>query len=255
VANASQDAQLVTGRYIVSRRAETTIMSVMSAFGQLKVVANSDGTVSADGLKDLNGENKKFKEIAPLMFRDVNGQARIAFKRDDSGRLLMAIDYPFMVFQKSPWYLNSALQTTLIIGAVIILALTLLLWPVAALIRWHYGQKLTLTPAQRRLRLLVRIVCVVDLAFLLGFVLFFTVAMKDIGLLSPRYNGWLRFIQIVGWLGVLGTVFALYNLVRSWTSAGRWIWAKLGDTVVALACVAFVWFVFTWNMLHWSLRY
>ena len=28
-----------------------------------------------------------------------------------------------------------------------------------------------------------------------------------------------------------------------------------GDTLIALACVAFVWFVYTWNMLHWSLRY
>ncbi len=255
VANASQDAQLVTGRYIVSRRAETTILRVMNAFGQLKVVANADGTISADGLKDLNGENRKFKEIAPLMFRDVNGQARLAFKRDDSGGLLMAIDYPFMVFQKSPWYLNSALQMPLIIGAMVIFVLTLLLWPVAALLRRHYGQKLALTPAERRLRLLVRIVCVVDLAFLLGFVLFFTIAMKDIGLLSPRYNGWLRLIQIVGWLGVLGTLLACYNGVRSWTSAGRWLWARLGDTVIALACLAFVWFVFTWNMLHWSLRY
>ena len=27
------------------------------------------------------------------------------------------------------------------------------------------------------------------------------------------------------------------------------------DVVVALACIGVAWFVFTWNMLHWSLKY
>jgi hypothetical protein len=65
----------------------------------------------------------------------------------------------------------------------------------------------------------------------------------------------LRIIQLEGWIGVLGTLAALYNALRSWQEQGRWFWSKLGDSVIALACIAFVWFVFTWNMLHWSLRY
>ncbi len=255
VPTAQKDAQLVTGRYINSRRAETTIMRVLNVAGQLKIYANPDGTISADALKGLNGEPKKFREVAPLMFREVDGQERIAFKRDDSGGLVMAVDYPFMVFQKVPWYLNSALQLPLLIGAVVVFVLTLLLWPVSALLRRHYGKKLELTSDERRRRRLARLVCVVDLAFLLGFVVFFSIAMKDIGLLSPKYNFLLRLIQVVGWLGVIGTLVAIYHAVRSWRTPQRWLWSKLADTVVALACLGFVWFVFTWNMLHWSLRY
>jgi len=90
---------------------------------------------------------------------------------------------------------------------------------------------------------------------LCGLAVFFNLAEKDIGMLSPRFNPLLRTIQIVGWLGIFGSVVAAYNAVRSWGKQGHWLWTKLGDTVVALASVAFVWFVFTWNMLHWSLRY
>ena len=74
-------------------------------------------------------------------------------------------------------------------------------------------------------------------------------------MLSPRFNPLLRTIQIVGWLGIVGSLVTMYNAFRSWRKQGHWLWSKLGDAVVALACVAFVWFVFTWNMLHWSLRY
>jgi succinate-acetate transporter protein len=97
--------------------------------------------------------------------------------------------------------------------------------------------------------------CLFDLLFLSGFALFFTLSDKDIGMLSPRYNPLLRTIQIVGWVGVLGTLAAVYNAFGSWREQARWFWSKPADTLIALACVAFVWFVFTWNMLHWSLRY
>jgi len=255
VANAAQDAASVSGRYIVSRRADTTIVKPLTVLGEAKVFSNDDGTISLDAFKDLNGQPKKFREIGPLMFRNVNGQDRIAFKRDDTGNLVLVIDFPFMVFQKAHWYQNSVLHLPLIVASLLILLLTLLLWPVAALIRRHYGHKLALSLQQRRLRLLVRLVCVVYLLFFGAFAGFFVAGLKDIGIFSPHYNWVLRLIQIVGWLGVLGTLVALYNALRSWKEPQRWLWSRIGDTLIALACLGVVWFVFSWNMLHWSLRY
>lgn len=255
-ASAAQDAQVVAGRYLNTRRGDTTLMKVLSAVGQLQVIVNSDNTISAKGLKNVNGELKKFREIGPMLFQEVDGQDRVGFKRDESGRLILAVgNYPFMVFQRARWYENSAFNLTLIIGAIVVFALTVLLWPVAALIRWHYGRKLTLDRGQYWIRLLVRVVCVINLLFLVGFAVFFQKALDDIGLLSARYNGTLRMIQVVGWLSVLGTLVALYNIWRSWTTPDRWLWSKIGDSVIGLACLAFVWFIFAWNMMSFSLQY
>jgi CubicO group peptidase (beta-lactamase class C family) len=255
VATAAQDADTVSGRYLSSRRSETTILSVLNAAGEVKVFRNEDGTISAADLKDMSGDPIKFREIGPMMFRDVNDQDRLAFKRDSSGNLVGVIDFPFMVVQRAPWYANSALQLPLIIGSLIVIVLTVLLWPVMALLRWHYAKPLTLTPQQRRLRLLVRLVCVAFIVFFAAYLGFFTAALKDIGMLSPKGNPWLRLIQLVGWLGVLGTLIALYNAARSWQEPARWLWSRIGDTLIALACLGVIWFVFTWNMLHWSLKY
>jgi hypothetical protein len=253
--DAAKDAQLVSGRYIISRRSETTILKVLNVMGESKVFTNSDGTISLEDLKDLNGQPKKLRETGPLMFRAVDNQDRVAFKRDDAGRLVMVTDFPVFVFQRSPWYENSGLNLPLIISALSVLVLTMVLWPVAALIRRHYGHKLSLSPQARRLRIIARLACLLDLIFVIALATFFTMTEKDIGLLSPRFDPVLRIIQIVGWLGIVGTLAVLYSALRSWREPERWWLSKLADTVIAAACVAFVWFVYVWNMLHWSLRY
>jgi len=255
LAGSADDTKALAGHYIVSRRAENSIMKVLGVAGQSKLSVNDDGTITVDDLKDLNGEPKKFRQIAPSVYRDVNDQDLIGFKRDDTGNPVMAIDFPFMVFQKAPWYLNSGLMQPLIIAALVVFLLAVVLWPVGALVRRHYGQKLALAPEQRRMRRLVRLVCLVYLIFFAAFGTFFVLGFKDIGLLSPQYNLWIRLIQVVGWVAVLGTVVVLLNAFRVWSQPERWLWSRISETIIAVACLAAVWFIFTWDMLHWSLKY
>jgi hypothetical protein len=255
VASADQDAKDISGNYIVSRRGGKSILKMLAVAGQMKVARNEDGSVSASDLKGMNGEPIKFREFAPLEFREVNGQDKLAFKRDADGTLVAVIDFPFMVFHKAAWYENGAFQLPLLYVSLGILLLAVLLWPVMALVRKHYGKPLTLTPEQKRVRLLVRLACLAPLVFVGGYLLFFTVALKDIGMFSPRGNPWIRLIQLFGWLGVVGMFVALYSAFRSWKEPGRWVWSRVGETLIALAFVGMVWFTFTWNLLHWSLTY
>jgi len=255
VSTATSDAEQVSGRYIVSRRSQDNILSVLSVAGEFNIVRNDDGTISSKDLKDMNGEPKKFREIGPMMFRDVNDQDRLGFKKDESGNTVAVIDFPFMVFQKASGWENSAFQLPLLTCSLVVLLLTVLLWPISALIRRHYVKPLTLTSAQKRLRLLVRLACIAFILFFLGYVAFFSLALKDIALLSPKGNPWLRLIQLLGWLGVLGSLVAIYSSIRSWQDSTRWLWSRIGDTLIALSFVGVICFVFTWHLLHWSLMY
>jgi CubicO group peptidase (beta-lactamase class C family) len=255
VATATSDAEQVAGHYIVSRRSQDNILSMLTVVGEMDVVRNYDGTISAKDLKDMNGEPKKFREIAPMMFRDVNHQDRLAFKKDESGNTVAVIDFPFMVFQKASAWENSGFQLPLIVVSLVVLLLTVLLWPISALIRRHYGKSLTMSPAQTRLRLLVRLACIAFLFLFVGYSVFFAMALKDISLLSPKGNPFLRLIQLFGWIGVVGAIVAVYSAIRSWQDSTRWLWTRIGDTVIALAFVGTICFVFTWHLLHWSLMY
>jgi hypothetical protein len=127
------DARLVSGSYLSSRRPETTVLSFISTVGVPKISTNSDGTIST-GDRDVSGQPKRFREIAPLLFREVNGQARVAFKKDSSGRMIMGMDYPFMVLQQAPWDESDVFNYIVIFGSLGVLVLTVVLWPVGALV-------------------------------------------------------------------------------------------------------------------------
>jgi hypothetical protein len=258
-ASAAQDAAQVAGRYLVSRRGESTIVAglwTLLPILEPKVFSNPDGTISVSGFKGANGQLKRYREIAPLVYQEVDGQDRIAFVREPSGRMRMIIDYPFMVFQKTRWYENSGFNFVLLGAVSAVFILTLLLWPLMALIRRHYGVRLERTPSERRRRLLVRLVCALDIVFLGIFAAFLVIVLSSQNARQTAGGDLLlHLLQLVGWLGVFGALVALYNAWVSWRTPGRGVWSRIGDSLIALACVAFVWIAFMWNLLHWNVRF
>ena len=66
------------------------------------------------------------------------------------------------------------------------------------------------------------------------------------------------FRSALGILGVIctfATTLVWLNAVRSLRNPTRWIWTKLHDLVLALACLALVWLAFTWNLMNFNIHY
>jgi CubicO group peptidase (beta-lactamase class C family) len=256
IANAAEDAQSVSGHYIVSRRMESNFLAVLTPIQQLKISPNpEDNTIIADELKDLNGQPKHMREIGPLLFRDINGQSKLGFKRDDTGRMIAVIDFPFMVFQRARWYDSSPFNLTVICGALGVFLITLILWPIGYFVRRHYGKSLNVPPEMKKARLWTRVMCAIDILFVCIFVTMVVLGEKYLSILSSRTDIWFHLLQLFGWVGVLSTLVALWYALASWRVPERGIWSKLGDTLVVVAAVGFSWFAIYWNMLHWNLHY
>ncbi len=254
LASAKRDARQVAGSYRSSRRAETTILSLESAFDPVKVTANPDGTITVAGLGG-GGEFKNMREVAPLVFRSQKDESRVAFARDSSGEPVLCFDFPAMVFQHTPWYKNSYLNMGLFFGSLAIFALAFLLWPVTGLLRWHYGRPLDLSPRERKARTLARIVCLIDAAFVLAWIVFGSFAEQNLSLLSDSFDPWMRLMQLAGLIGVIGMFPVIYYALGSWGNRERWFWSKAAETLIALACVGLTLFVFNWHLLALSLKY
>jgi CubicO group peptidase (beta-lactamase class C family) len=252
-AGAAKDAARVSGVYISSRRDQTNAFSLLGLFDEMKVAAQPDGTLTVDQIKGFNGQAKRWQEIASLQYQEVGGQGRLAFIKDASGRLRLITDFPAIVYPRAHWYEKKAANEAVIAVAAAIFLLTLLFWPIAGLVRRHYSKPLMLTVGQRRLRLAVRVVCAVDLAFIAGWAALIA-GLNDVAALGPSLDPWLRLLQVIGWLGVVGLIFTLDNLVRAW-ELPRWWWSRIWDTAIALASIAFVWLLFNWHLLHWRLMY
>lgn len=286
LSTAAQDARSVSGTYMVSRRSQGDVLGPLSVLGETKVYPNSDNTVSVDAIKGFDGQPKKFREIAPLAFREVNGQDMIAFNKDVTGNTVLAMEYPFMVFQRVGFFRGKGFNLFVLYASLVVLALTILLWPIAAMARRHYGKRLSLTPGERRVRLLVRLTCVLDILFVVLLIAQLSTISSDIGGLNSGIDFKLHLIQVVGLLGALGIVVAVYNAVQVWrtgsspvaltraavaspeggsdspasdsqvaVSGRRWIWGRLSETVIALACIGFTWFAVYWGMLNFNLNF
>ena len=253
VENAKQDAAEVAGFYKTSRRSDSSFLALTTPLGEAKVIPNADGTISIDELKAPNGEPKKLEEIAPLSFREVHGQDHAAFKKDAEGNLQLQIDWPIFIFQKVGLLENKMFNLGVLIFGLGMVGLTVLFWPIAAMIRKHYGQKLGYEPPDSRLRLVVRLVCVLFLAFLGGWlsVLSLVDDPKGVNGLPP----WIILFGILGVLCVIGTIPVCINAFRGLRAPGRWIWTKLYDLLLAIACVGLVWFALKWNLMNFNLHY
>ncbi len=242
----------ISGTYLVSRRMETSFLRLMSILGEFSVSDGPDGTIVVPALKGFNGQPKKFREVAPLVYREVNGQEKVAFIRNPAGGYTVGIMFPAMALQPISWYQHKNFVLSVLLGAVGVFALTLIFWPVALLVRRHYGQRLELSSADRRFRLAVRLVCAFVVAALASWALVFAVGME--GVPTARMDPWIRLAQFVTLLALLASLLPIYNAFRSW-SRPRWWWTRIWDTVVALACIGFIWIVFFGNFLQWRLSY
>jgi CubicO group peptidase (beta-lactamase class C family) len=253
LATAAQDAASVAGVYEVSRRFDTNVLAITTVLGETKITVNpKDNTISM-GAKGLNQQPERFREITPMVFRQVDGNAKIAFAPDPSGRRIAYIDYPFMVFQQISNPLDKQSLNYFIIGfSLCVIALTLLLWPIAAILRKHYGKPLSLEPAAKRLRLLVRLVCFLVAGFVVGLLVLLSRTSRP---LSERNDLGLHLLQVLGLLTGIGALVAIYNSLKSWGDGSQWFWYKLWNTFLALGCVGFFWFIYHWHLLNFHLNY
>src|SRR5258708_14506229 len=95
---------------------------------------------------------------------------------------------PTAIFQRVAWNENKYVLMVAVGFAALLFALTLVLWPVGALLRRHYKRTLALPAGERRLRLLVKIVCALALGALVAFAVIVTSGFSDLTLFSDRLD-------------------------------------------------------------------
>ena len=253
LASAGEDAKAVAGHYIASRRSESNLLKVANAFGQVNVVPQPDGTIKVSPFKDFNGELKKWEEVQPLLYRAVNGQELLAFRRDANNHLELAPNFPAVVYQHTSFKNNGSFNMALIVCCLVVMVLTLLFWPAGAFVRRHYHHRLEIEAGTMQGRLWIRLVCALNLIFVFGIVL--AVSGDNPGDFSEKLDLRIHLLQIIGVLGAAGLFLVFVAAVRSWRDHNVWWWTKFWNAVVLLACLGYVWFVIYWNVLNFNLNY
>jgi CubicO group peptidase (beta-lactamase class C family) len=252
----SDDAAM-QGRYWASRRVDSGFLRLIYLLGQMKVGANKDGALVVSALKTDSGVPMVWHEVGPFLWKDASGKHTLAavvkdgkvvqFGEDD----LAAIE----VFQPVPFASNAGWNLPLLFGLVGVFLAMLVLWPVQALVRRRYAQPFPLAGRDALLYRTARITALIDLVVLAGYLTIVQSANTNISVFDDSLDIWLRLLQLLCLLGIIGAGLSVWNAVRIWTQAGRSWWAKTSVTVTTVALLAFVWFVVSLQFITASLNY
>lgn len=255
VADPSKDNARVTGYYIASRRKDSAL-SLIFQLGQTAVVAQPDKTITVEMLKDLSDTPKKWRNVGPLTYREVGGQAHLKFVTDKDGN----IDYfasddfiPVELLQR----VNGLKQLNNLklfgIATILICALTVAIWFGGWIVRRRFDRPLEMTPQQARLRFASRLGAVLFLATVTGWVILLSAIQSDEALLlGGTLNPWIGALYVIGALAFLGGIAMIANgALRAFGGPGGWL-VRLGDVVLALAGLWGIWAIYAYGFANFQ---
>lgn len=253
---AKSDGRAVSGVYEVTRRGETTFMKILALVGQFRVSSDKDGVLTIEGNKNQRGELKKWREVAPLVYNEINGPEKIAFRRDPSGAVReMLPSIAIYQGQRVPWYTNKRLLNPVIGGNLALALSTLLLWPVAVVVRKRYQHPLFAAKTDRLLYFLSRIVCLCELILILAPLIAFSRGLENIIALSDRIDPWLRVYHLFGWATMLGLVLLVITALRFVRLPGHGLWFRAQAILLAVGGIVFGLVCWQHHLLDMSVKF
>jgi CubicO group peptidase (beta-lactamase class C family) len=252
---AQADGRAVSGIYRTSRRSESTFLKLAAILGQYAVQSDEKGILTIEGNKNLRGSLKRWREVGPLLYHEVDGPELLAFRRDANGGGMELLSSPVTVEDRVTGLGSKTLILPLIGGSLALLIATVLLWPLAAGIRKRYGRALPLSPGDRLLFRLSRLGCILEIGFIALVGLPISRADTDVSYIGDGLNPWLTASHLTGWLAFLGLIVLAITAVRFWKAPDLGWWARVHATLLLLASVAFMTFAWYGHLLSPSLKF
>jgi CubicO group peptidase (beta-lactamase class C family) len=256
-ATAKQHAAAIAGSYIVSRRAETTFLSILNLLQPTKVSVNEDGTISSPVQRDLNGEPTRWREVAPYRWREANGKARAAAEVKDGQVVRFTAEWisPFMVFDRSSGLKGVGWLMPATIVSLAVLALTVIFWPVAALVRRHYRKPLPYTGREAKAYRWGRIGALLSLAAIGGWIGVIFWLFSDLTMLTSRFDWLVVSLHVLGTIAVFaGLALALWHVSVVWKAPKRRL-GKIWAVAIALSAVVCAWVAIAYHLVGISANY
>lgn len=222
---AAEHVRLMAGNWVVSRKQQGNFLAALGLVGQLTVTQDAKGGLSMPLLKGLDGAERRWVEVAPFIWNEVGGHERVAAKVVDGKVVRFSIDglSPFMVFDRVPASQSNTWLLPALYAALAILALTVLLWPIRAIVRRRYGATLDLPRARLVAFRASRIAAGAFLAVLFGWMLLISAVSGDIDNLTAKIDGWLWLLQVAGLFAFVGGLAVMiWNAWLAWRAPASW---------------------------------
>jgi hypothetical protein len=247
----------MTGLWEVSRRADTNFLSLLYFMGQTKVTLNAEGGLVISDLLAANGRPREWVEIAPFVWKDKNGQERVAAQVVDGKVVRWSFDLaaPFEVFDRVPFGKSGGWIMPALFASLAVLFLTFLFWPIGWFVRRKYAAPLALTGRSRGAYRAVRIMAGLDLLVLLGWAMLVSSILGALDGAPTAFDAMLWLLQIASAIVFVGAVgIAGWNAYLTWTDGRRWA-RKTWSILVLLSTLMLLYFAWRFGLMAMTAEY
>jgi hypothetical protein len=254
--SAREHARLIAGRYVNSRRSESSFMSLLALVSSVDVVDNGDGTIGVSMVRDGSGAPRRWREMEPLVWQ-LDGSSRLLSAQMHDGEVArFSFDEvsPFMMFERLPlakagWLLPAFL------AALIAMLATAVAWPVSALMRRRYGIADARATQDIKAHRWLRIAAIATVLMWLAWMATIGTMLSDLSNLSTKFDGWLWTLHAISIVTVLGGVLAaLWHASRVIRSPRRWH-SKAWAAAMVLAMNVSLWMSVAYNVITSGVNY
>jgi CubicO group peptidase (beta-lactamase class C family) len=255
---AKADGAAMSGHYVSSRAGGFNFLRLAALLGETTVAVDKDGTLVASSITDLSGSPRKWREVKPFLWKEVNGADYLQAVRNDDGNIKMFSITPYapiIEFLPAPGSLNAGWIFPVGGLALLILIIAAFGWPIVALVRRRYkyqpeigGRPLMLHRATRATAWLILLLAV-------GWFLVLNDVNNDLTALNGGLDMWMRLLQLVLIVAIVGTIAAIWNAYVVSRGPGKHVVATIWSVLIALSAVFCVWLCLDLGLLTASLNY
>jgi len=237
-ADFAERAEKYTGSYTSWRGNFSEAESLLRAFGAMKVSALPNNTLMIGP--------RRYVEVDRNLFREVDGNERVAFQENEQGKISgMVIDgLGVMQFYRTPFYETPGF-TGLLVGLSLLLMVGILLR-----LAYQWSAYRALSGPEKSARRASVLVAVFNIPF---FVLMAIGASGGILALMYAVPTAIKLALVFPILATVAALYHLYQSTRVWREpVFGGVVARVGYSIVTLAALALSWFYFHWNLLGFN---
>ncbi|WP_338241247.1 serine hydrolase domain-containing protein [Aurantiacibacter hainanensis] len=254
---AREHAEMMAGRYTMSRGSFTNFMSALRLLSPAEVTVGENGQLQFPALDGLSAGPRDWVEVEPFVWRDRNTGERLAAQVEDGEVVRFSIDTisPFTVLEPVPFGADPGWLLPAAAFALAMVLLAAIAWPVRALVRRRFKAEFVLTERSLLAYRLTRIFCWLVLLALGGWVALVAAFTADIGSLSGSLDWLLQSLRVLTPVATIGLLLlAIWHLWNCFRNGRHWT-MKLGAALLVLAALVLAYITIRFNLYGFGLVY
>jgi hypothetical protein len=255
---AKADGAVMAGHYVSSRAGGFNFLRLAALLGETTVAVDKDGVLVASTVTGPSGDPRKWREVKPFLWKQVDGADYLQAIPDGHGGIKMFSITPYapiIEFLPAPASLNAGWIFPVGGIALLILVIAALGWPIVALVRRRYKYQADIAGRPLLLHRLTRGTAWLFIVLVVGWFLCLTAVNSDLTALNGGLDVWMRLLQLVLIIAIIGTIVAIWNASVVARRPGRHIVATVWAILIALSAIFFAWLCLDLGLLTTSLNY